>query len=289
MIKKIIIVVLLLTIFYNILIIIIPINFDTSQNLWNENLIKAQRFYFDEKDYDYIFVGSSLSSKINLENLNNSFNLSFGGMGVLDGLNILKDKSKQPQYLLIEINYILRNKDQSLEKLFSSSLKLFLLNYIPSFRDEYQPLGVLGGLIKVAISKIEHYFSPDISPEKITDTIAFSEALKYQISINKDIPDRSLLEKRFLELKNIINFLEAKGVKVVFYEMPRNRKLYYLNYPESIRKKFLEVFPPQNYNYIFPESPESYITTDGLHLTEIESQNYTKNLLNSLDSLGINP
>ncbi|MFL5746465.1 MAG: hypothetical protein ACJ751_17440, partial [Niastella sp.] len=110
----------------------------------------------------------------------------------------------------------------------------------------------------------------------------FLKLLQLQIDDYSKLPDEPLLNQAFKNLKEYVNKLEQKHIKVTFFEMPVNSQL--LNLPKAnvIRNTFYKNFPESKYSYIPLPDSLKFTTTDGLHLTPEEAARYTSYLKNEI-------
>jgi hypothetical protein len=96
------------------------------QDQWQRNLIKAQRFiYQPELSAQDVIVGSSLSCRLVQTNLPGIYVLAFSGLAIFDGLEIVSRLDTPPRNIHVEMNFVLREPDDS----FTSSLYSPILYY----------------------------------------------------------------------------------------------------------------------------------------------------------------
>lgn len=317
MIKKTIIISVILFSSYSIFVAFFaPKWWSVSQHQWQTNIINAQEYiYNDRKDTIInIIVGSSLSTRLVMNKLPHTYNLSFGGQSILDGLNILcnfKD-NKLPKNIYIETNFILRGEDKN----FTQSLNTIL--YYPkkqllSLREDKKPIAILGfvldykfnsfflrikyhfgklfyNLSKIHIDKLFSHLSTIQEnnlvshPSNVQVDDLFSKLLALQVKSYNEMPTESHVKESFDNLKMYLKVLEDKKVNIVFFEMPVNSQLSYLPKTKLIRETFYKYFPPARYMYIpYPDSLK-FITTDGIHLNGDEGLEYTNYLKNRINN-----
>ena len=285
MIKRVIILTSILFISYSLFVIsIAPKWWHASQHQWQDNVIKAQNFVYNNTDsFSNILVGSSLSCLLVMDSLPKTYNLAFGGQSIFDGLNILNHTSRIPMNIFIEMNFPLRLQNENFTSSISSPLSYYPKKVFSSLRAEKQPLGILGVQINQRITeplleRIKSFFYSNALPEgaeKEKRNEMFKKLLQLQIDSYLKVPDKQLMKECFDNLKKNINELEDRGAKIVFYEMPVNSQLNHLIAANIIREAFYTNFSKLKYTYIsFPESIE-YNTSDGLHLNEDEVLKYT--------------
>jgi hypothetical protein len=283
MIKRTIIVAILLFITYSIFVIsFAPRWWNASQHQWQDNVIKAQKFIYNDKDaYNNVIVGSSLSCRLVIDSIPQTYNLSFGGQSIFDGLKILTHVEKLPKIVFVEMNEVLRAEDKKFTSSLFSSMLYYPKKKLLSLREDKQPLGIIGAkisyrLIGLSIIHLKSFFH--LSQDSMSNnngTDLFSKLLQLQFEGYSKLPSQLLIDESFNNLKKYVAELEKKDINVVFFELPINSKL--VNTPRAniIRKTFYDYFPKKEYNYIpLPDSTQ-YITTDGIHLGGNEALQYT--------------
>lgn len=263
--------------------------FSLSQHQWQDNIISAEKFIFDLDSIDNLIVGTSLARRVRMDSLPNYYNLSFGGLSIFDGLNILRNKNNLPKNVFIETNLISGSENKNFKKIISSSILNSLKESSNVFRTDKQPLAYISlGFLKPLVSGVFSnviYRMRDRMKFKFCDekkniilepsSPLFDKMLTSQIKNYSKNINLSEMDKGFNNLKKNVNFLKSKGVNVIFFEMPINPKLVYLNKSNYIRDRVIAEYPDHDFIKI-PENFKSYKTTDGVHLTKEESKLYTK-------------
>jgi len=286
MIKKSIIFAIFLLICWSIFIYYKP--FSLSQHQWQGNIINAEIFLFDIESPVNLIVGSSLSGALQKDSLPDFYNLSFGGQGIFDGLNLLRSKKKLPKNVFIETNVIGLEENTNFKEIISSPILNTIKEKLSIFRTDKQPLAYatkqfFQPIIDVFFSKIIYRIRDKIKLElKIneksnvdkSEILIFNKMLALQVESYSATVEILKFDKQFTELKKHIYFLESQGVKVIFFEMPVNPILTELNKAKYLRNRVRKDFP--NNAYIgLPQNIDSYTTSDGVHLTNEESKIYT--------------
>lgn len=290
MIKKSIILCISLFLIYTLFIYFLaPKWWTASQHQWQENIVKAQQFLYNKKEtFQNIIIGSSLSSRLIMDSIPETYNLSFAGQSIFDGLNIVCNSNKSIKNVFIEINVV----DRAENKNFTSSLNSIL--YYPkkkliSLRDDKQPIAVMGyqfsfRVTEKIIRKIKSFLGLSIKKENKIDNF-FSKLLKLEINDYSKPPSQSLLKESFINLKNYVSILEKKNTNIIFFEMPVNQNLTYLSKATTIRNSFYRNFPKSKYKYIKLPDTIKFVTGDGVHLTVEESLIYTSYLKKNMKNL----
>jgi hypothetical protein len=305
MVKKTIITFVTLFIIYAIFVAFFaPKWWHASQHQWQDNIIKAQNFLYDESDtIQNLIIGSSLSNRIITDSLPKTYNLSFGGQSIFDGLNILTHKSKMPANIFIEINVVLREESKNFTQSLNSPLLYYPRKTISSLREDKQPMAVLGLGIRIICYKIKNKVKSILVPTEKRGDIKknikietkpnvnnslvetksnvnnslFTKMLNDQIESYSKIPKQEALNNSFSLLKEYLKKIELinKEVNIIFFEMPVNYQLENLPGAKIVRETFFKEFPQTKYSYtLLPDSLKCE-TTDGVHLRSDEAIKYT--------------
>lgn len=276
MIRKALLTALILLLLHGFFVHINPIS--SGQYAWQKNTIKAQQFIYGDVG-ESIIVGSSLSNRLVMDSLQGMTNLSFSGQGIFDGLSILNHSSKSPHLVFIETNIMMRDENESFTSYINSPVLSPIKRAIPSLRDEYQPVGILGEMIIRMLKKDESGQSEsldEMTTQRSGDDAFFQKMLDLQAENYSKTPDTTVLRSRFEDLAREVENLENNGVRVIFFEMPVNETLCDLAEPQMIREYYRRYFPESKYDYIRVPHCDGYMTTDGAHLGGVEALRYTK-------------
>ena len=260
----------------------LPEQLQTEQHQWISNLILAEEYlYNSDVSNCNVLVGSSLSYRLKDDLPENTLNLSFGGQGVFDGLNVIQKSAIKPARVLIEMNVILRPENKSFSQYVFSPITHRFKKLLPGLQVKNQPAGVLKGFLvgrkKLANRKLDE--SGKGSP-KINKNYFKLRADEYSQK-----PDPKLLEAAFEQLEIVVRELQQDKVSVVFFEMPIHHELNSLTYPQSMRIRFKERFPPNQFTYIEQPDCFQFETTDGLHLNDSDIQKYASFFRDKLESI----
>lgn len=289
MIKKTIVVGIVFFVIYTILTFSIMPDKFVSQHQWQSNIITAQKFIYDDMAvYNNVIIGSSLSNRLVIDSLPKTFNLSFSGQSIYDGLNILSHKTNLPKNVFIEMNIALRGKDENFASAIFSPVLYYLRKLLPSLRDGKQPIGILGGITSSIITRpfiegLKNIFQlNEESATNMNKKELFSKMLLLEIKNYSQCPSQKTIKGSFDSLDKLVSQLENRGVNIVFFEIPVNSKLNNLPRAKTIRSAFYSSFPSSIYNYISIPDSCKFETTDGLHLNEDEALRYTMYLKSKL-------
>lgn len=281
MIKKTLAVAAILLVLYTLFVLFFaPKWWYASQHQWQDNLIKAQHYLYDESDtIRNVIVGSSLSCRIVADSLPQTYNLSFNGQSIYDGLDIITHKSKLPENVFVEMNIALREGSEDFTSSLYTPVLAYLKKIFPSLRADKQPLGVVGRVSAYVFRSIREnkQQKENMSTETVTriNDDLFVKMLDFQIREYSFIPDTAVVNRCFKNLSAYITEIESRGGKIIFFEIPVNNKLTNLPREVVVREKFYQLFPPTKYDYIHIPDSVDYVTTDGQHLNSIEALDYT--------------
>ncbi|MDJ1469410.1 hypothetical protein QNI19_14135 [Cytophagaceae bacterium DM2B3-1] len=255
-------------------------SFYTSQHQWQDNIVKAQNYLYNKKNSENVIIGSSLSNRLIMDSIPNLTNIAFSGLSIFDGLNLVLHKDILPKNVFIEMNVALRPKDDQFETSLFSPISFYSKKIFSSLRDDKQPVGIAGvyvnqKLTKKVLFKIKSFTGSMKASKVNSNKDLFQTMLNNQITQYSISPDTILIEDRFTLLQKTIKYLESKGTKITFFEMPVNQSLCNLPKATIIRQNFQKYFPNKNYTYISTPSCSEYKTTDGVHLTNKEAIKYT--------------
>lgn len=263
-------------------VIVAPKWWHAIQNQWQGNLVKAQQFIYTKDTYSNVIVGSSLANKILSDSLPNTYNLSFDGLSIYDGLEILTHIKKLPKNVFIETNVVLRTADTNFTSGLFLPIQYYSKEYVKALRDDEQPIAIVGDQIswrvtnKIITRFKSIFYSPPTSNNKPDgESSVFQKMLDIQVKDYSKIPDKLKITESFTKLKKYVSELQDKGVNVCFFEMPVNKELINLPSATIIKSKFLSDFPQTKYTYIMVPDSANYVTGDGLHLSNESAIIYT--------------
>jgi hypothetical protein len=274
MIKRIILLFLVLFGIYELLLRLNP-TWSISQNQNQDNFVKAERYLFEERRAQSItIVGTSLSARLVMDSLPSCYNLSFGGMSLQDGLQIINHGTHRPQVLLLETNFYYKNGSTDFLGSVLNPVNLFLKKHIQAFRADKQPIALLTDKIKRIIKGNKGNKSN--STERVQTNHAPFQERVFQDFIKEysSSPDTALIETHLLQLKQKLVLLEKGGTRIIFFEMPLNPILQQSVRCRYVSKKIQEYFSPTHYTYL-PKKDWQFETTDGIHLKTDEATAFT--------------
>ncbi|MDJ1499227.1 hypothetical protein [Xanthocytophaga agilis] len=228
-----------------------------------------------------VIVGSSLSAKLLMDSLSHFDNLSFSGLSIFDGLNLILEKGNLPKTVFIETNLVLRPENTQFKEDLFSPIPFYTKKLIPAFRDGQQPMAVFGHYLEKNVTQniLTKFESIKNSTDKplvsALSPALFEKMLSNEIQNYSVIPQEKLIQERFEKLNTIINYLNSKKVDIVFFEMPIHERLCHSPVSNVVRSSFYQYFSKKKYYYITQPSCADYQTTDGLHFNSADALRYT--------------
>ncbi len=249
---------------------------------WSANTVWAQRYLYDDQGpYRVVIVGTSLAQRIRNAWLPpQTINIAMSGQSSFDGLEIVDRSGKRPDLLLIESNVLYKTEDEAfLDGLFNPAL-FRVRAWLPSLREAYRPIPELKALLETVLepatkeaprhppddrpsaSRPEGNGRPPVAVDRrravVTETLR-----RHQAAYARPI-DGGLLTARLARLREIVDRLERRGTRIVFFEMPTHPTLCASPRLRGIRQAVQQAFP--SHPYLRDRHCERYSVTDGLHL-----------------------
>lgn len=280
MIRNTILIALLLFLFYSLLLLLFP-GISSSQHQNQDNIIKAQKYIYGfPGSHDYVIVGSSLSTRLVKDSLPGYFDLSFGGLSIFDGLQIIQKVAEKPKVVFIEMNILQRDTTEAFLSSLFNPVNYFLKKHFMALRHDRQPVSYLVTRLVKFIQSFRNFIIPK---ESFNNTIQATQVnpVVYQKMLDSKVRelsqkiDQTLLDIQINKLKGYVDNLKVQDIRIIFYEIPVNHQLENLGIPVSIRQTFYNTFPASIYSYI--DLPDvQFVTSDGMHLLRNEAIYYTQ-------------
>ncbi len=265
-----------ITVLYSVSIWVFQPEIWTGQHQGQTNTLKAEKFLYASLP-EVVVVGSSLSYRLEPDLLpNNWFNLSFGGGSPLTGLEILKRQKTLPKTILIEINALDRDLDNTFVSKVSHPFLMPLKRVIFSLRTEYQPVTLLMNCLKSqlfeksALGKL--YETPNL-------TVVKTNVAALKPGYDQPLKDE-IFAQRFEQLQSYLNYFHAHGVRTVLIQMPIDPDLQNTKGYTMLRTKLQRHFPQERF-WTAPDD-QAYETRDGVHLTRQSAKVYINHLMQLL-------
>lgn len=247
------------------------------------NIVKAEKFIYEDKVPKYVILGSSLSGLIVQDSLPNTTNLAFGGLSVYDGFYILTHMQAVPKVVLVEMNMVFRAQKQSFTSPLFSPFTYYPRKKIAALRADKVPLAVLGKVMLGGIYNIKDNIrgrTPVAKPAMaVSPTRELSNKMVNDMYLMFfKLPEKQQADEYFAALKQYVDAMEKQGTKIVFFEMPIDNKLEETPLQVYIRKMFNQNFPPAKYTYVARPKWDYCDTSDGMHLAAAQAISYTQYL-----------
>ncbi len=275
----------LLLIAYSMLLNWLP-QLSASQDVGQSNIIKAGKYLDDDDDRPVkdAIIGSSVSERLIMDSIPDFDNLAFSGLGVLDGLDLVRHKNKLPSVIYIETNFPLRPRSPLFSTTLFSPISVVLRKHVMLLRSDKQPLALIGqALGELAerldigmLHRLDVIAGTKIGSVARSTDVTFDQMLNLEVKDYSEKPDAKLLHEQFQLLSNDVSYFMSRGVRIVFFEMPVNSRLTELPKAQIIRDSFYSVFPRQQYRYMDMPESAGYRTADGIHLSRKEAIQYTR-------------
>ncbi|MEI9919260.1 MAG: hypothetical protein WDO14_10730 [Bacteroidota bacterium] len=281
MIKKALLVTVVLLIAQSLFFMTIAKRSKITRHQWQYNNLIAQNFLYGADTFQNVIVGSSLSQRLPEAELPEFYNLSFAGLSCLDGLELLTYKAYLPRRVFIETNFFTRPKDESFTETLEAPLLFYPRKYVPGLREGRQPMDWVAIALdrvcdRINIALRDPNVQVSIDTSSATAKRRFDAGFNVLVDRYSKPPVRDILDKTSSELKTYVDKLTAKGVEVIFFELPVNPKLCNAPFATSTRQAIESMFPADHYKIIGMPDCSAYHTSDGIHLTENEVPAYIK-------------
>lgn len=248
------------------------------QSQWQSNQYVVEKYvrdsYADVGGREVVFVGSSLTQRLSFsERASCVYNLSLSGDSALTGLGVIANATRKPKVVFVEINEPERSRNDVLIKKTSDQLS----QVSPIFYVENKPVNLIIRLLP-RTEKVE-------PSQEMNDTVRLS-ALALQMSVYKTQIPLDLLNKQMTEFRRIVDDLESKGIKVIFFEMPIHPDLEESPRAVQIRNAFKHQFY-KNQLIGFRDLAKGRVikTVDGVHLAVDEAKTVVKNVNEYADNI----
>jgi hypothetical protein len=279
MIRKTIISALIFYLAYNLFLALGKPEPGPGQHQWQKNIILKQNYADNHLNDQVLIVGTSLTARIyNYMLPNGYYNLALGGGSIYQGLELIKQSPKKPKYILIESNLFYNDFKPENESEVFDPVMMKLRKNIPSFREENQPANIMTSLVN-AIQKTskQKYESTDPASRQL---LLNEKMQEYNKPLNMDTVDHNLDL-----LKSYVNYFQAAGVKIIFYETPIHCELLNTVRYKTGRAKILAAFPPSSYVWLPHPDCSAYTYADGHHMVFSSAYDYSKWFLSQLKNL----
>jgi hypothetical protein len=243
---------------YATLVQLIPFRIEKGQNQGDTNMIRAQD-YLAKPDSDTVLAGSSLAFRLPLSVLGPHIaNLALAGGTPATGLVLLERSMQRPKLVLIEVNMLARPADQAAVQALLGFPQRQLRGSLRAFRTGYDPVNVTERALQALLHKTDEDLIPQ--PDAIRQMIA-----SQRLTMSRP-PDAGMLRRNLNEAAALISKLEARGIRVGFFEMPIDSNLTDLPAEKILRQAVWQRFPAGRFCWLALGVPGGAHTLDGIHL-----------------------
>ena len=281
-----------------VVVYLLPAGLRTGDSQWSDNIIRAQRFIYEERDARVVIVGSSLSSRLVDALLPGGVtNLSLGGMSPQDGLRLLARSGAAPQLVMVEANYLpLAERGEFSEGLFRAGV-LQARRHLPALRDKNRPISVMGALLglvarrlagrptEASLVEMHERSGPALGagpdPGKAGDV--FDKLLEAERQGHAHAVPPELLTSARQNVERLLKTLSGRGSRVAFFLLPTHPDI--CNSPRVKSARDLVSGSFSEHPYIELGNCRSVTTTDGKHLDPASARVVTRELVNRLPGL----
>lgn len=256
----------------------------TGQNTFQRNTAKAEEYVYEANShYDTVLVGSSMSERLIMDSLPGPcYNLAMAGLSSLDGLQLIKQSARWPRLIYVEQNTLDRGQTSDLLRMFNNPRRQFINQYFPFLRQKYQPVGVVKSVLRNW--KYGQTQFVDFGGSTLLDTTFQTKAVQEKLQEMDHGPADSVLRAHVQVAWQYVEAFRRKGTKIVFYEMPVDRRLQNHRLTSCVRQCLRARFPASQFPTVCVP-PDAYQTSDGVHLTRSENIRYTAYLRKQLNQL----
>ena len=247
-----------------------PFTVRAVQNQVDTNMMRAQNFLASAPDT--VLVGSSLTFRLPTALLEPQVsNIGMVGGSSLTGLAIVEGSGQRPRLVLIESNLLERPLDRQSVEAQLRFPERFLRRHLRVFRTGYDP----ANLIWHGLTTLTHQTDADIA---LTPQAARAFYVEQQ-QLKSHPPEAGNFQAHLHQTAALVAALEARGVKIGFFELPIDPGLMNSPADTAIRRDVGRAFPPGRYCWLKLQVPGGAHTLDGVHLTAEDSATVARQIL----------
>ena len=244
---------------------------DDGPDLYDTNVLKAQRYMSSETPFDVVVTGSSMASVLDIATYGDTYyNLSFSGGCSLTGLELIERKGastgEYPDVIFVEISDSMINgvdsdiigKTEGLGNTFFGRL-------------DNRPDYLFYSLVKAV-----YYRNKE---KALNDYGVVDEKIAYWAGVKSCPVNQDDMNEYMETAKGYVDRLTANGCRVILLELPNDASFYDMAEPVQVRETALLYFPKDTYEWYMTDWSE-YILSDGIHMGKLSAHIYTEKLLN---------
>lgn len=243
------------------------------------NVIKAERYVYNQSEPNVVLVGSSLTAEISEQYFNSDrfTNIALAGGCSQTSLDLVQFKPEKPNILLVEMNDTIIQKidSQLTDSIRNPGLNL-LKTYVPIFREEYQPISVFVHYLKtLSQGKKEEEGEAEanrIPNREFRETLISRLLEGHKRNLSEEIKETIIEQAQFIQ--DQLTAIERENVRVVLFDIPGEQRLADTVRRTQVTNLLRSLFPPDTYEWL-PEPPSTDWTTyDGIHLIGSDAKKY---------------
>ena len=235
-----------------------PFSVPVVQNQIDTNMMRAQNFLAG--DPETVLVGSSLTFRLPTALLEPQVsNIGMVGGSSLTGLAIVDGSGQRPRLVLVETNLLERPLDSTAVQAQLRFPERFLRRHLRVFRTGYDPANLLWRGLTYLTHQMD--VEPVLTPEAARAFYQEQQLFKAQP------PEAMGFQRNLKQTAALVASLQAKGIRVGFFEMPIDPGLMNSPADRMIRRETMAAFPPGRYCWLHLGVPGGAHTVDGVHLT----------------------
>lgn len=251
----------------------------SGMNQAQRNVIKAQKYVYENPSPKLILVGSSLTANIKAKHIGNQvINLGMAGGSSQTGLEIVKREKLKSAILLVEINETIeRQLDQQLLDSIYEPISHFSQLYFPMLRQEYKPVDVFVQALKNQFKSSQKAEKNEPAQAKSVNPKLREKVLAEQISAKMQPlseSEQETLKSAAKSIKTQIAELQKQGVRVILYDVPGEKQVKNTTAEKQIQQLMREEFPADTYEWLPAPASKNWVTSDGSHLISSDAQAY---------------
>jgi hypothetical protein len=244
---------------YAALVQFLPFAIEKGQNQGDTNMLRAET-YLAHSYSETVLVGSSLTFRLPLPVLGPHIaNLAMAGGAPATGLALIARAETRPKLVLVEVNLLTRGADRTAVTSLLRFPERQLRAGLRAFRTGYDPVNLTERGLQALFHKSDE--DPVPPPDAIRQLTADEQRTK------SHPPDATSLHQSLAETASLVATLEARGIRVGFFEMPIDPSLTDLPGEKDLRQAVMKKFPKSRFCWLNLSVPGGAHTLDGIHLT----------------------
>jgi hypothetical protein len=256
------------------------------------NVMTAQRYIYELREVSAVIVGSSIGKRLHGDRLPpQMYNLSFGGMSALDGINVVLTAGTNTQEVLVETNALSRGFDREFADRLFNPVLFQTRGWVVSLRDAARPLTVGLSYFQGAMRRTKRLLF-GVPRSEDGGTVSYSgngssaairdQLLAYLKRENWEPLTLVEQEKLTAALSGFTDALQRRGIEITFFEMPTHPVVCESPRMASLRQMIRSSYPRQRYLRI--GDCNGVQTTDGVHLAANEAARVTNQFVEAVAS-----